>query len=131
LYNEELEPRLEEARAGGCAVYFVDASHFVLAPFLGFLWRVARVFLRAPAGRQRFNVIGALQAVTHQLLTVINDTSITTESVCLLLEKIAAEGGCRSRRSWTTPATSAAPAWPHAPPAWGSMCSSCRPTPRT
>lgn len=71
----------------------MDASHFVLAPFLGFLWSCARVFLRAPCGRQRFNVLGALQAVTHQLLTVTNDTSITAESVCLLLEKIAAAGG--------------------------------------
>jgi len=70
----------------------VDASHFVLAPFLGFLWSCARVFLRAPCGRQRFNVLGALQAVTHQLLTVTTDTYITAASVCLLLEKIAAVG---------------------------------------
>ena len=70
----------------------MDASHFVLAPFLGFLWSVARVFLRAPCGRQRFNVLGALQAVSHQLLTVTNDTYITAESVCLLLEQIAAVG---------------------------------------
>jgi len=88
-----LEPRLEEAVAGTRAVFFVDASHFVLAPFLGFLWSVARVFLRAPSGRQRFNVLGALQAVTHQLLTVTNDTYITAESVCLLLEQVASAGG--------------------------------------
>ena len=79
--------------AGTRAVFFVDASHFVLAPFLGFLWSVARVFLRAPSGRQRFNVLGALQAVTHQLLTVTNDTYITAESVCLLLEQVASAGG--------------------------------------
>ena len=137
MYNNELEPRLEEAVAGTRAVYFVDASHFVLAPFLGFLWGVARVFLRAGyplgVGRQRFNVLGALQAVTHQLLTVTNDTYITAESVRPLLEKIAAAigGRCRSRWSWTTRATSAAPAWPPAPPAWWSSCCSSRPTPRT
>ena len=33
-----LEPRLEEAQAGRRAVFFVDASHFVLAAFLGIVW---------------------------------------------------------------------------------------------
>jgi transposase len=33
--KEELEPRLEEAKSGQRVVYFVDAAHFVLAPFLG------------------------------------------------------------------------------------------------
>ena len=40
--GEELEPRLAQARAGQRAVFFVDAAHFVLAPFLGFLWSVTR-----------------------------------------------------------------------------------------
>ena len=85
----ELEPRLAEAQAGQRAVFFVDAAHFVLAPFLGFLWSLVRVFIQAPAGRQRFNVLGALNAVTHQLITVTNDTYITAESVCELLRKLA------------------------------------------
>ena len=46
----------------------------MLALFLGFLWSVTRIFLRAPAGRQRFNVLGALNAIPHELLTVTNDT---------------------------------------------------------
>ena len=54
LYRAEtLEPRLREARAGQRLVYFVDAAHFVLQPFLGFLWCVARVFIKAPSERQR------------------------------------------------------------------------------
>src|SRR6187551_3793023 len=36
--EERLEPRLEQARRGQRQVYFVDAAHFVFAPFLGFLW---------------------------------------------------------------------------------------------
>jgi transposase len=85
----ELEPRLAEAQAGKRAVFFVDAAHFVLAPFLGFLWSLGRVFIQAPAGRQRFNVLGALNAVTHELITVTNHTYITAESVCQLLQKLA------------------------------------------
>jgi len=71
-------------------VFFVDAAHFVLAPFLGFLWSVTRLFIRAPAGRKRFNVLGALNAITHELICVTNDTYITAESVCALLYKLAA-----------------------------------------
>lgn len=86
---QEIEPRLEEAKAGKRVVLFVDAAHFVLAPFLGFLWSVVRVFIQAPSGRQRFNVLGALNAITHEIVTITNDTYITAESVCALLEKIA------------------------------------------
>jgi len=62
----ESEPRLAEAQAGQRAVFFVDAAHFVLAPFLGFLWCFAPVFIQAPADRQRFNVLGALNAIMHE-----------------------------------------------------------------
>jgi transposase len=85
-----LEPRLAQAQAGTRAVFFVDAAHFVLAPFLGFRWSVARIFIPAPSGRQRFNVLGALNAVTHELLTITNDTYITSHEVCQLLQQLAA-----------------------------------------
>ena len=61
--DEQMEPRLQEAKENKRAVYFVDAAHFVLAPFLGFLWCFARVFIKAAPGRQRFNVLGALNAI--------------------------------------------------------------------
>lgn len=85
-----IQPCLDDAKAGKREVFFVDAAHFVLAPFLGFLWSVARLFIRAPAGRQRFNVLGALNAITHELVSVTNDTYITSVEVCELLEKLAA-----------------------------------------
>jgi transposase len=86
----QLEPRLEEARRGERAVYFVDAAHFVFAPFLGVLWSFTRLFVKAPAGRRRFNVLGALNAITHELVMITNDTYITADSVCQLLKNIAA-----------------------------------------
>jgi transposase len=87
----ELEPRLAEAQAGQRAVFFVDAAHFVLAPFLGMLWCFTRLFIRAPAGRQRFNVLAALNAITHELVMVTNDTYITATTVCELLRQLAAQ----------------------------------------
>ena len=78
--------------AGKRDVYFVDAAHFVRSAFLGFLWCFARVFVRSPSGRDRFNVLGALNAITHQLVTVCNDGYINSQSVCELLTKIAERG---------------------------------------
>lgn len=60
----------------------------MLAPFLGYLWSFCRVFIQAPAGRQRFNVLGALDAITHQLITVTNDTYITAHSFCQLMQNL-------------------------------------------
>jgi len=88
--NNKLQPILDKAIAGERHVYFVDAAHFVLAPFLGFLWSFTRLFIKAPAGRKRFNVLGALNAVTHDIVTVTNDTYIDAISVCALLRKLAA-----------------------------------------
>jgi transposase len=88
--KKELEPRIAEAQQGKRAVFFVDAAHFVLAPFLGFLWSFTRIFIKAPAGRKRFNVLGALNAITHELIKVTNDSYINAQSVCKLLKKIAA-----------------------------------------
>ena len=86
--REQLEPRLEEVKQGKRLVFFVDAAHFVLAPFLGFLWSFTRLFIKAPTGRKRFNVLGALHAVTHELITVTNDSYINAQTVCDLLRKI-------------------------------------------
>ncbi len=61
----------------------------MLAPFLGFLWSLGRIFIQAPAGRQRFNVLGAINALTHELVMVTNDAYITAESVCTLLDKLS------------------------------------------
>src|SRR4051794_14309865 len=87
--EQKLEPRLEQAREGRRQVYFVDAAHFVFAPFLGCLWCAARLFVRAASGRKRYNVLGALDAVTHRLIRVTNHDYINAESVCALLRAVA------------------------------------------
>jgi transposase len=87
--KEKLEPRLEQARRGRRQVYFVDAAHFVFAPFLGCLWCVARLFVRAASGRKRYNVLGAFDAVTHRLIRVTNQGYINADSVCTLLRSVA------------------------------------------
>jgi transposase len=88
----DLKPCLDAAVAGRGHVFFVDAAHFVFGTFLCCLWSFARIFIRAASGRQRFNVLGAWNAVTRELIAVTNTTVVNTETMCELLRKIAALG---------------------------------------
>lgn len=86
--DEKLLPKLQEAAEGKCRVFFVDAAHFVMGAVLGMLWCFGRVFVRGASGRKRYNVLGALDSQTHEVITVANDSYITAPTVCDLLEKL-------------------------------------------
>lgn len=92
FHDEQLKPRLDQAQAGIGHVFFVDAAHFVFGTFLCCLWSFTRLFVRAASGRQRFNVLGAWNAVTRQFIAITNTTVVNTETMCELLRKIAAQG---------------------------------------
>lgn len=72
-------------------MFFVDAAHFVYGTFLGCVWCFVRLCVRAASGRQRFNVLGAWNAVTRELTYVANTTVVNTETMCELLRKIAVQ----------------------------------------
>ena len=90
--GDELRPKLDEALAGEGHVFFVDASHCVYGTFLCCLWSFARLFVRAASGRQRFNILGAFDAVTRELVSVCNTTVVNKETMCELLRKVAELG---------------------------------------
>jgi hypothetical protein len=77
-------------------VCFVDVTHFVHGPVLDDLM-VFRAGPGAwPSWRRRPIVLGALDAVTRELTTVINDTVVNAEVACeVLLELSARLRGCR------------------------------------
>ncbi len=77
----KLKPVLAAAQAGEGHVFFVDAAHFVFGTFLCCLWSFTRIFVRAASGRQRFNVLGAWNAVTRHLIAVTNTTVVNTETM--------------------------------------------------
>ena len=64
----------------------------MFASFLCCLWSFARVFVRAASGRQRFNILGAWNAVTRELISITNTTVVNTDTMCELLRKVAAAG---------------------------------------
>jgi hypothetical protein len=96
--------------------------------FSGFLWSAVCIFIHAPSGRQRFNVLGALNAVTHEMVTITNDTYTTAQSVCALLERLQRFTRVyRSPSSWMMPATSGFPWFWRKPKASTSNFASCLP----
>ncbi len=88
--EQELEPRLEEAKAGKRSLFFGDAAHFVHGAFIAKLWCFTRLFMPTPSGRKRLNVFAALNAITLEIIPIMNETYINSESCCKLLMKIAA-----------------------------------------
>jgi transposase len=55
------------------------------------MWSFVRLWVRAASGRQRFNELGAWNAVTRELVYVANTTVVNTDTMCELLRKIAAQ----------------------------------------
>lgn len=77
---------------GTISLLFLDASHFVMGcDFLGRIYCKTRRFVKTFSGRQRYNVLGAIDYVSKKVLTVANDSYITATEVCDMLRKIAAE----------------------------------------
>ena len=83
-----LEPAIQEAQKGECHLLFMDAAHFILQPFICALWCVARLFIKASAGRNRINVLGAVNAITKEIITFNNTTYITAETIIVFFKKL-------------------------------------------
>ena len=86
--ESELKPLLQRAIEGKRVVLFTDAAHFVHGAFMSYVWCFTRIFIGTPPGRKRYNVLGAINAVTMELTVVNNDSYINAKSVCLLLKKL-------------------------------------------
>ena len=84
-----MEPVISAAKRGDVELYDMDAAHFVLGAFLGYLWSKVRVFIRTPSGRKRYNVLGAYHAIRGTMVTVTNTTYINSSSVIELLGELA------------------------------------------
>ena len=67
----------------------MDAAHCVYGAFLGVFWCVQRLFVKTPSGRQRLNVLAALNATTREIFTVQHLTYVTAATVCELLRLLA------------------------------------------
>jgi len=57
--------------------------------FAGRVWSVVRKYIKTSSGRQRYNVLGALNFVSKKIEMITNDSYITGMQVIELLEKLA------------------------------------------
>jgi len=89
--TEKPDPLIERAKNNEIHLFFVDAAHFVLKPFSGFLYCLTVLCIRASAGRKRYNVLGALNAITKEITTFTNFTYINSHSICALMDKLKAQ----------------------------------------
>ena len=96
--DTRLKPKLDAAEAGQGHVFFVDAAHFVFGTFLCCLWSFTRIFVRAASGRQRFNVLGAWNAVTRELIAVTNTTVV--KGAIAPVPRISTKSGPFSPGEW-------------------------------
>ena len=86
-----LKPLMKRAKQGEISLFFVDASHFVMGGFPGYLWGKARQFIMTGSGRKRFNVLGALNFATKKVETVVNDTYINALEVMKLIDLLVSK----------------------------------------
>ena len=87
--TETLEPLVEKAQQGKIELFFMDAAHFVLLPFLGYLYSLSTRFIKSWSGRKRFSVLGAINAVSKELVMVTEATYVDSLTVCALLKELA------------------------------------------
>jgi transposase len=86
--ESSLNPAIEKAQKGEIELLFSDAAHFTLSSFVCMVWSTVRIFLKTSHGRNRINVLGAVNAITKQVTTHINTTYITADTIICFLLKI-------------------------------------------
>ena len=69
-------------------MFFLDAAHFIHGAYLSILWSFQRIFVRANSGRSRLNVLGAVDAVSNEMIHITNTTTINAWSLVELFRKL-------------------------------------------
>ncbi len=90
--DSELKPAIEAAQEGKIHLFFCDTAHFVPLPYLCSRWCAFRVFIKASAGRNRINVLGAVNAITKEVITMANTTYITSGTLIDFLKLLKDKG---------------------------------------
>lgn len=86
--EKTLKPVIKAAQEGEVHLLFIDAAHFILQPFLCCLWCVSRVFIKASPGRNRINVLGAVNAITKEVSVYTNTTYICANCLICFLKQL-------------------------------------------
>lgn len=71
-------------------MFFADAAHVVRGGFLAYLWCLVRWVVPTGSGRQRYRVMGALDAASRTLVREATDGTVTAVTAGRLLLKVRA-----------------------------------------
>lgn len=86
--EEVLQPLVNQAEKGECHLLFMDGVHFVMSAFVTVVWCFNRVFIKSSSGRNRINLLGAINAKTREIISVYNESYIKAPTVVELLKII-------------------------------------------
>jgi transposase len=89
--QNKINKLINKAQNGRCYLFFMDGAHFTLLPLVQMVWSVTRIFIKAAPGRDRINVLGALDAISLQVYSVINTTYVNADTVVELLKLLSAK----------------------------------------
>lgn len=92
FYDSVLLPLMKKAKRKNSAhvLLFMDASHFVHGcDFLGGVYSKTRRFVKTFSGRNRYNVLGAIDFMTKKVHTITNTTYITATEICQMLRELS------------------------------------------
>lgn len=89
--KDTLSPHYQEAKEEKRHLFFMDSAHFILGAFVCAIWSKVRKFIRSGAGRNRINVLGAVNAISQELFFIHNTDKINAVVVMDFLTQLRKE----------------------------------------
>jgi len=91
--QQTLGPLMQQAASEQINLYFVDAAHPVQGFHGGQVWSKQPIAIRTASGRQRVNILGALDVQHQELYSITTKDYIQAPTVVELLEYLRVERG--------------------------------------
>lgn len=89
----DIQTVIDEASEGKRRLLFMDAVHFTLEAFTCKVWCKGKIFLPTGAGRNRFNLLGAIDPFSLELIQSHSMIYVDAEQVKDFLEKVRSRSG--------------------------------------
>ena len=89
FYDDVLKPLIDKCKTGAEKLLFVDATHCLLSfRFVGSVYGTFRRIVKTFTGKHRYNVLGALDYQSKDLITINSKENVTSKTVIDLLIEI-------------------------------------------
>lgn len=91
----DIQSVISEANEGRSRLLFMDAVHFTLGTFTCKVWCKGPLYLPTGAGRNRFNLLGAIDPFSMDLIQCHSMVYVDAEQIMHFLEKVRNQSGNR------------------------------------